>query len=220
MQRVSARFARAVQRHLNTTGHLFENRYHALLVEVDNYFLALLRYIHLNPVRAGLVQSPQHYWWSSHRVYLGLDSRPWVHTDFGLRLFSQDSARARALYQAFVEQPAEPEASMQLAANPKERRVLGSDRFLEQLRLTRPQVQSAESLEALVRKICEEHAVTLEVLRSPGRERKLCQLRALIAARALEARVATLSDVARYLNRSVSTLSRALLGRQNSNMQT
>lgn len=61
MQRVAIRFARATQKHLSTTGHLFENRYHALLVDVDSYFLKLLRYIHLNPVRARIVQSPQQY---------------------------------------------------------------------------------------------------------------------------------------------------------------
>jgi putative transposase len=59
MQQVGARFARTIQKELRTTGHLFENRYHALLVDVDNYFLELLRYIHLNPVRAHIVSLPQ-----------------------------------------------------------------------------------------------------------------------------------------------------------------
>lgn len=210
MQRVSTRFARAIQKDLRTTGHLFENRYHALLVDVDSYFLELLRYIHLNPVRAGIVKSPQLYRWSSHRVYLGKDVQPWVHTDFGLRLFSQDLIRARALFQAFVERTIDPAAEVQLAAHPKERRVLGSDRFLERLNLATPRPRSLESLESLAHRLCQEHAVALDSLRSPSREQKLCRMRALIATQAMESRIATLSDVARYLNRSVSALSRAL----------
>ncbi|MGH8175253.1 MAG: transposase [Steroidobacter sp.] len=56
MQRVGARFARCIQKEFHTTGHLFENRYHAVLVDVDSYFLELLRYIHLNPPRARIAR--------------------------------------------------------------------------------------------------------------------------------------------------------------------
>ena len=63
MQRIGARDARAVHTRVATTGHLFENRYHALRVDVDTYLLELLRYIHLNPVRAGLVAMPEAYRW-------------------------------------------------------------------------------------------------------------------------------------------------------------
>ncbi|MBU2575085.1 MAG: transposase [Elusimicrobia bacterium] len=52
------------------TGHLFETRFKSRLVQKDRYFLAVLRYIHLNPVKAGLVTNPESYAWSSHRAYL------------------------------------------------------------------------------------------------------------------------------------------------------
>ena len=97
MQRISSRYARAVQARVPTTGHLFQNRYHALLVDVDRYFLALLRYIHLNPVRSGLAENPADYRWSSHRAYLGRATVGWLVTDFGLRLFDGDTARAGAI---------------------------------------------------------------------------------------------------------------------------
>jgi len=50
---------------------LFEKRYHPVLVDADEYLLELLRYIHLNPVRAHMVTSPDDYPWSSHHAYLG-----------------------------------------------------------------------------------------------------------------------------------------------------
>ena len=58
---IAGRYARSVQAQLQTTGHLFEKRYHAVLVDADEYLLTLLRYIHLNPVRANLVSSPDDY---------------------------------------------------------------------------------------------------------------------------------------------------------------
>lgn len=53
------------------TGHLFQGRYKAILVEKETYALELSRYIHLNPVRARLVRKPEDYVWSSYRVYIG-----------------------------------------------------------------------------------------------------------------------------------------------------
>ena len=76
--RIASPYARAVQAELSTTGHLFERRYHAVLVDADEYLLGLLRYMHMNPVRAGMVNHPADYPWSSHHVYLGSREESWV----------------------------------------------------------------------------------------------------------------------------------------------
>ena len=47
-------------------GHLFQGRYKAILIDGDSYLIELIRYIHLNPVRAGMVDDPVDYEWSSH----------------------------------------------------------------------------------------------------------------------------------------------------------
>lgn len=65
MQRIAKRYSRSRHRQLRTTGHLFERRYKAWLVDADVYFIALLRYIHLNPVKAHTVTTPDDYPWSS-----------------------------------------------------------------------------------------------------------------------------------------------------------
>jgi len=69
MQRVGTPFAPATQKELSTTGHLC--REPLSRIARHNYSLELLRYIHLNPVRACILSSPEQYRWSSHRVYLG-----------------------------------------------------------------------------------------------------------------------------------------------------
>src|SRR6187399_2766342 len=81
MRQIACEFARRMQAKLQTTGHFFERRYHAKLVDADSYLLELIRYIHLNPVRGGLVESPSQYRWSSHHAYLGTRSEDWVTTD-------------------------------------------------------------------------------------------------------------------------------------------
>jgi putative transposase len=67
MRDIASNYARAYQAKLDTTGHLFERRYYAKVVEVEHYLFAVLRYIHLNPVADGLVQRAMDYPWSSHR---------------------------------------------------------------------------------------------------------------------------------------------------------
>ncbi len=69
-----SRYARYRHRELNTTGPLFERRYRAKWVELDAYLFTLLRYIHRNPVAAGIVSEPADYAWSSHSAYLRLES--------------------------------------------------------------------------------------------------------------------------------------------------
>jgi REP element-mobilizing transposase RayT len=87
MRQVASEFARRMQWHLPTSGHFFERRYHATLVDTDVYLKALVRYIHLNPVEAGLCADPAEYRWSSHHEYLGDRQGSWITTDFVLREF-------------------------------------------------------------------------------------------------------------------------------------
>lgn len=211
MQRVGTRFARTIQKELHTTGHLFENRYHAVLVDVDNYFLELLRYIHLNPVRAGIVQAAHQYRWSSHRAYLGKSSQPWVHTNFALRMFAPEEIQARARYEAFINERTGIRASPLADIHPRERRVLGDDQFLERLGIPSTRTRrNMITLDDVAANVCEELRVSLAELRSPSQSRDLCVARARVAVEALSERICPLSEVARYLNRSASSLSRVV----------
>src|SRR5882724_7664036 len=78
MHRIARPYARYRQRQLRTTGHLFERRYKAWLVDADMYFVALLRYIHLNPVKARMVATVDECPWSSHSAYAGTATLPWL----------------------------------------------------------------------------------------------------------------------------------------------
>ena len=83
-------------------GHLYQGRYKSCLVENDAYFLQTSRYIHLNPVAAGITLMPQEYTWSSYRSYLGLQRLAFVSTAKTLDYFQPNKILR---YQDFVEGP-------------------------------------------------------------------------------------------------------------------
>jgi putative transposase len=85
-------------------GHLFQNRYHSIPVWDTGYLLRLNRYIHLNPVAAGLVSDPAAYRWSSYSAYLRKKPGPLVESDTVLNHFTLTGKSAIANYREFVEE--------------------------------------------------------------------------------------------------------------------
>lgn len=88
-------------------GHLFQNRFKSILCQEDSYLLELVRYIHLNPLRAGLVKSIQEldaFPYSGHSTLMGGFRKSWQETDEILKLFGSKPTLARRMYRQFVEQ--------------------------------------------------------------------------------------------------------------------
>lgn len=81
MQHLAFRYTRYINRKYNRIGHLFQGRFKSVLVDDENYLKELVRYIHLNPVRAKLVIAPLQYFWNSHRAYLELDELSWLNVE-------------------------------------------------------------------------------------------------------------------------------------------
>ena len=87
------------------SGHLFQGRYKAILIEADEYLAELSRYIHMNPVKAGMVEKPEQHQWSSYRSFTGQCNGPeWLKTGFILGSFAKKEAVAREKYRSFVEE--------------------------------------------------------------------------------------------------------------------
>jgi REP element-mobilizing transposase RayT len=207
MMRIAGRYARIVQRRMNTTGHLFEKRYHAVLVEADEYLIELLRYIHLNPIRAHMVKHPSDYPWSSHHAYIGRITQPWLTTEFALRMFHAEREHAIAAYARFVEEGlGNPSSSPLLERNPNDTRILGSDDFAGRLLNAAWKPKSRTTLPELIVAACQQFCVTEDALRSPDRQRHLTHVRAWIAHQAIVQRIASLSAVARHFHRSEAAL--------------
>lgn len=105
MRRLLSGHAIYYNRRHNRYGHLFQNRYKSIVCEEDAYFTELVRYIHLNPLRAGLVESMEkldRYKWCGHSAILGNLKNPWQDRDFLLEWFGKNEREARRSYRAFV----------------------------------------------------------------------------------------------------------------------
>lgn len=88
------------------TGHLFQNRFKSVLCQEDAYLLELVRYIHLNPVRAGVVKDLKEldrYPYSGHSVLMGTLTNTWQEIDGILIMFGKRRSSARQAYRSFVE---------------------------------------------------------------------------------------------------------------------
>jgi REP element-mobilizing transposase RayT len=98
-------YAGAFNRRHKRSGHLVQNRYRSIVVEEEPYFLELVRYLHLNPLRAGLVAGLRglaHYPYCGHGAILGTHDVPWQDTRAVLCRYADRSSLARVRYRAFV----------------------------------------------------------------------------------------------------------------------
>lgn len=103
MQNINTSYTVFINRKYKRSGHLFQGRYKAVMVDKEGYLISLSRYIHLNPVSAGIVSSPEDYRWSSYREYMGRLQSGFVITTDTLSSFGGKRDVAMKEYQGFVE---------------------------------------------------------------------------------------------------------------------
>lgn len=103
MRQLNGVYAQAFHRRHRRGGHLFEGRYKAILIQKDSHLLEVCRYIVLNPVRAGTVEDPGDWRWSSYRAMVGRKaSEPFLQRAWILRQFSEDREKAEKGYRQYV----------------------------------------------------------------------------------------------------------------------
>jgi putative transposase len=212
MQNLSFRYSRHINARERRIGHLFQGRYKAILVDADSYLLELVRYVHLNPVRAGLCEQPEAWRWSGHRAYLGRADAPWLTTDWVLSMLAPREADARAAYASFVaEGIGEGRRPEFHAGNGGGGRVLGDDDFVERaLAEAGARPDNPPAPEAIVAAVAHEYGVTADALADPSRARILSQARGLAGLIARDLGAAPLSALAARFGRDLSSYSRAV----------
>ena len=105
MRRLLTGYAVYFNRRHRRHGHLFQNRYKSILCQEDAYLKELVRYIHLNPLRAKLVadyKQLSRYRFSGHSILMGKDKNDWQDAEYILGLFDKTKSKARRLYSSFV----------------------------------------------------------------------------------------------------------------------
>jgi putative transposase len=190
------------------SGHLFQGRFKAVVIDADEYLKHLSRYIHLNPIRAGMVSHCREYPWSSYPVFGGYAKAPeWLETHWLLSLFGQNRKGAMERYREFVESVQNDKIE-----NPSKDIVsgiiLGGTEFVSWIKRNflsndadikeKPQLKSLKpglSTEDLLTAICNEFACTRKVILQKGKKGNLAR------------------DLAIYLSREMTGESGISLGR-------
>ena len=160
-------------------GQLFRGRFKSILVEGDNYLLGLVRYIHHNPLRAGVTDKLEVYPWSSHKGYLSsAKDWDWLNKGFILSLASSGTRGQRKAYKQFMEEQ-DTQAIINVLENAKWPALLGDDDFVSRIKGkyfdTKRNEQIPESmllapdLTLIKKEICSYYHVDVNVLLKPRR---------------------------------------------------
>lgn len=179
------------------SGHLFQNRYKSIVCDEDTYLLELVRYIHLNPLRAGLVTdltALDDCPWSGHAVIMGQGVLPGQSVDDLLRLFARREGEGRRRYRQFVADGVEQGKRDDLTSSGKRRlenpddpyddRILGGGDFVEDLRGRRglaAELPSRLGIAELIAKVCDRFTVDSALLREKSRAVGVAEVRGLVS---------------------------------------
>jgi putative transposase len=210
MQNLSFRYTRWFNKHQKRIGHLFQGRFKALLIDEESYLLELVRYTHLNPVRAGMVKKPSAYPWSSHHAYTGGETLPWLTSDVVLSRFSAKLDKARQGYESFVAEGQTEPHRPEFHAGASDARVLGDDHFAEKVLAVKADVVQDIRLDDCIAQVCRVYDLEAGVLSERGRVRKYSEARAIVGWLMTRLGKESLTAVASHFNRDVATLSTAI----------
>lgn len=210
MQHLCFRYTQWVNSRQKRVGHLFQGRYKAIVVDADAYLVELVRYIHLNPVRAKLVKIPEDYSWSGHRAYIGHEQLPWLTTEWVLLQFAQRLKTSRTRYGEFVKNGRDEGHRQEFHSGTSEGRILGDDTFVDRVYTESDQEEKkAVTLDEIIDRVGKEYGLTEEEMSARGRQRYPAEARGMIASLVREATGLSMTELGRRMKRDVSTLSLA-----------
>ena len=207
---LSFRYAAYFNRRHERCGHLFQSRFKAILVDADSYLLELIRYIHLNPVRAGICATADDYRWSGHHSYTGNEVASWVSTNWVLTQFGAIEEDARSRYRSFVMQGRDEGRREDFHQSVPEDRLLVDDDFAGLVLADHPapSVMRPMTLTAVCRIVCAAAGKDEAALRARSRTVEVGRIRSVIAYLVANNSLGSLTELARHLGRDMSTLSR------------
>ncbi|GBE05144.1 MAG TPA: hypothetical protein ENG95_04215 [Nitrospirae bacterium] len=227
MQNINTSYTVYINKKYQRSGHLFQGRFKGIIVDKDEYLLALSRYIHLNPVKAGIVQKPEDNKWTSYKLYINkAGSNGFVDTTDTLSYFSEKASQSKQAYRAFVEAGTEQdnnplreaEAGLILGGESFKEKIMSlldivkADEELPQLKRLRGYV----AIEKVIEEYCRYYGESMEKLRRKGKGKKGRQI-AIYLSKILSGK--TNKEVGEYFGikgPAVSGVIKTVEGRMNS----
>ena len=209
MHHLGSNYAKYINRTHKRIGHLFQGKFKAILVDARDYLLELIRYVHLNPVRAGIVTIPEHYLWSGHLAYIGEKEISWLYQDWVLTKFHQFEIPARQLYTEYVKKGIGEKSRDEFYQGSHEGRFLGNDSFFESvIEKVNDQKSTSLSLSILINVALETLKIPLVAIKSNGKNSELTQARGVIALLVREQSHLSMKELALILGKHRDSLVR------------
>ena len=178
------------------------------MIDADSYLTQLVGYIHLNPVRAGMVARCEEYEWSSHQTYVGNNIIPWLTTETVLSQFSGNAANGRRLFHEFVRDQQEGHNPEFHGAGGFDSRIFGGDRFIDDvLNQVGSQPQQVIDVGTVIKAVELLYKIQGEELSKAGQNRRFSEARSMAAWGVTEMSSSTLTELAGKMCRDVTTLS-------------
>ncbi len=178
----SFRYAQFFNKKYDRNGYLFQGRFKSILVEPGMYLQRLIRYIHLNPVRAGISKNPEDHRWSSHRAYMGEEDYTWLEQEHILNCFCNTDREARkALRKYIVEKRDDGDLDLEVIREANAHGIFGSDEYVETMKtMSLKESQNFSNpvtLDQLFEKVCQLFRLPKNLLISKTRSRNLTKAR-------------------------------------------
>jgi len=133
MKCLAGRHARRVNTRNSWSGSLWESRFKCSPIDTDRYLLTCGRYIDFNPVRAGLVQLPEEYIWSSYRARSGIAACEWLDLDPAIAALADTDSRRRERYRDIAAEPIGDEDLSIIRGASNRNQLTGSADFVDQI---------------------------------------------------------------------------------------
>lgn len=219
MHALAFRYAQYFNKKYKRRGYLYQGRYKAVLVQSGTYFRRLVRYVHLNPVRAGIIQRPEEYLWSSYRAYIGKDSYAWLNRDLVLDSFGGESESSVQRLSNYT-QMNDDEARNEVIEIRKSvhKGAYGDSEFLEKWRPilvgdavktgTYLKTPNEVSVESIVEIVCSRLNSTLESICSDKRTEPLVLARMIMANLTQQLRAGSMTALGRHIARDPTSLAK------------
>jgi putative transposase len=214
MQGLQQSYTQYYNRAHRKVGHVFQGRYNAIICDKDRYLLALIRYIHLNPVRADLVRRPERYPYSGHRGYLMNGTPKILHPGPVLKVLG-----GKKRYEKFVTDGMGESHNAEYY-EVEDQRFLGDEKFAEEVSKEageKRQRKAKRSIETALTEIARRLEISAEILRGKDRRWMVTKKRAEAVAELVRDKGYTVAEVAALLRRDpahVSTMLARLSARE------
>jgi REP element-mobilizing transposase RayT len=234
MQRLMTAHALHFNKRHKRTGHLFQNRYKSIVVEEDAYFMQLVRYIHLNPIRAGIVSDLSgldKYRYAGHSVIIGKHDYPVQDVDGVLSWFSNKRKTALEKYREFVAAGIEQGEREDLrggglirsaggmvallsrghdAHESADERILGSGEFVDYVLKAKNAEPVMLRVDEILDEVCAVSGIPAQRILGQSRARNVCKARVEFYRRAQDEAGVTVTDLGRMTGRSHVAVLRGL----------